>query len=87
MMTTFRVVVPGPRARKKQPASRMLSTGSVRSAKRVPLADVMSGSISRPPTLYDSSGDEYVPPMISASLTLEDRSFVFFLASYGGVLV
>ena len=51
--------VPGRRARsqrkKKQRTSRVLSTGSVHSAKRVRLADIVSGSVSRPPPLYDSS--------------------------------
>ena len=78
--------VPGRRARsqskKKQRTSRVLSTGSVHSAKRVRLADIVSGSVSRPPPLYDSSKDDYVPPMISASHTLESRYSVFFLVSY-----
>ena len=78
--------VPGRRAKsrskKKQRTSRVLSTGSVHSAKRVRLADIVSGSVSRPPPLYDSSGDDYVPPMISASHTLESRYSVFFLVSY-----
>ena len=51
----------------------MLSTTSVQSAKRVRLADVISGSITRPPSVHDSSGDDHVPPMISASQTLESR--------------
>ena len=56
----------------------MLSTTSVQSAKRVRLADVISGSITRPPSAHDSSGDDHVPPMISASRTLESRySFSF----------
>ena len=71
-------------SKRKQRASRLFSTGSVRSARRVRLADVISGSVSRPPPLFDSSGDNHVPPMISASHTLEGRYSVFFLVSYGG---
>ena len=56
----------------KQRTSRFLSTSSVRSAKRVRLADVVTGAIARPPTLVDSSGDDYVPP-------LESRYSVIFL--------
>ena len=60
-------------------ASRELSTTSVQSAKRVRLADVISGSISKLPSAHDSSGDDYMPPMISASRTLESRySLSFF---------
>ena len=71
-------------SKKNERSSRLLSTGSVRSAKRVRLADVISGSVSRPPPLYGSSGDDYMPPMISASRILEGRYSVFFLVSYGG---
>ena len=71
-------------SKKNQRSSRLLSTGSVRSAKRVRLADDISGSVARPPPLYDSSGDDYMPPMISASRTLEGMYSVFFLVSYGG---
>ena len=71
-------------SKNNQRSSRLLSTGSVRSAKRVRLADVISGSVSRPPPLYGSSGDDYMPSMISASRTLEGRYSVFFLVSYGG---
>ena len=56
-----------------------MSTSSVRSAKRVRLADVVAGSIPRPPVLVDSSGDDYIPPTVSASRTLESRYSVFFL--------
>ena len=57
----------------------MLSTTSVQSAKRVRLVDVISGSIPRPASAHDSSGDDYVPPVISASRTLESRySLPFF---------
>ena len=73
-------------SKKTQRSSRLLSTGSVRSAKRVRLADVISGSVSRPPPLYGSSGDDYLPPMISASRTLEGRYPVFILVSYGGCI-
>ena len=52
-------------------SSRMLSTSSVRSSKRVRLASLMAGSVSKPPTLVDTSGEEYDPPAVSASKTFK----------------
>ena len=63
----------------KQRTSRFLSTSSVRSAKRVQLADVVAEAIPRPPALVDSSGDDYIPPIVSAWRTLESMYSVFFL--------
>ena len=65
--------------KKQSRSSRMLSTSSVRSAKRVRLADVVAGVIPRPPTLMDSCGEEYDSPTVSASKTLESRYSFFFL--------
>ena len=59
--------------KKKSHSSRILSTSSVRSAKRVRLADDVAGVIPRPPTLMDSLGEEYDPPTVFASRTLENR--------------
>ena len=72
--------------KKQSPSSRMLSTSSVRSAKRVRLADVVAGVIPRPPTLMDSCGEEYDPPTVSASKTLESR-YSFLLLVVCTVLV
>ena len=73
------------RKQKKQSrSSRMLSTSSVRSAKRV--QDVVAGVIPRPPTLMDSCGEEYDPPTVSASKTLESR-YSFLLLVVCTVLV
>ena len=75
------------RKQKKQSrSSRMLSTSSVRSANRVRLADVVAGVIPRPPTLMDSCGEEYDPPTVSASKTLESR-YSFLLLVVCNVLV
>ena len=75
------------RKQKKQSrSSRILSTSSVRSAKRVRLADVVAGVIPRPPTLMDSCGEEYDPPTVSASKTLESR-YSFLLLVVCTVLV
>ena len=63
----------------KQRTSRFLSTSSVRSAKRVRLADVVAGAIPTPPALVDSSGDDYIPPIVSDLRTLESRYSVVFL--------
>ena len=69
--------VPSSRTRsllkKKRRASRVLSTGSVQPARRVRLADVIPGNVPRPPTLQDSHGEDFEPPIISASRTLESR--------------
>ena len=62
--------------KKKSWSSRKLPTSSVRSSKRVRLASLMAG------LMMDSSGDEYDPPTISASKTLESRySCIFLVAS------
>ena len=75
------------RKQKKQSrSSRMLSTSSVRSVKRVRLADVVAGVIPRHPTLMDSCGEEYDPPTVSASKTLESR-YSFLLPVVCTVLV
>ena len=60
----------------------MLSTSCVRSAKRVRLADLVAGVIRKPPTLVGSSGEDYEPPTISASRTLESRYSSIFLVVY-----
>ena len=70
--------VPSSRTRsqlkKKRRASRVLSTGSVQPARRVRL------TVPRPPTLQDSHGRDYAPPVISASRTLESRYSICLLA-------
>ena len=48
---------------------------SARSARRVRLAGIVSGSLSNPPVLRDSSRDDYEPPVITASSKLESRYF------------
>ena len=63
----------------KQRSSRVLSTSSVRSTKRVRLCDILLGAIHRSLTLYDSSRDDNVPPTISASSVLERYSCLFLL--------
>ena len=65
--------------KEKLRSSQMLSTSSVRSSKRVRLASLVAGSLSKPPTLKDSSGGEYDPPTKSASKTLESRYSCVFL--------
>ena len=71
--------------KKKRRASRVLSTGSVQPARRVRLADIVSGTVPRPPTLQDSHGRDYAPPVISASRTLESRYSICLLAISIGV--
>ena len=72
--------------KKKRRASRVPSVGSVGPSRRVKLADIISGSMPVPPTLRDSSGNEYEPPVISASKTLESRYSFFFLCMALGIL-
>ena len=58
-------------SKKKRRASRLLSVESARSRRHVRLAEVVSESVSQPPFLRD--GDNYEPPVITASRTLENR--------------
>ena len=64
---------------KKHRTSRVLSSGSLWVARRGRWSDVVAGDIPRPPTLYDNSGDNYEPPTVSDSKTLESKYFLIFL--------
>ena len=69
-------------SKKKLRSSQILSTSSVRSPKRVRLASLLAGSVCKPRSLVDSSGEEFDLPSISASKTFESRFLcVFFVAS------
>ena len=70
-------------SKKKSRSSQKLSTSSVRSSKRVRLASLLPGSVSKPRSPVDSSGEEIDPPTISASKTLESRYTCIFLVAVG----
>ena len=65
--------------KKKRRANCVPSVGSVGPARRVKLSEIISGTVRTPPTHCESSGDDYEPPTISASRTLESRYSIFFL--------
>ena len=68
-------------SKKKSRSSQKLSTSSVRSSKRVRLASLLPGSVSKPRSPVDSSGEEIDPPTNSASKTLESRYTCIFLVA------
>ena len=76
--------VPSSRTRsqvkKKRRASCVLSAGKVEPAHRVRLADIMSGTVPKPPRLQDSCGADYETPIISSSRTLKSWYPVYRLA-------